>query len=166
MKIINLIDEDIINYKKVSMFVGLPYCSGKCWKEQGLDCSICQNESLRNSKIISIDENDLINRYLANPLTEAIVFGGMEPFDSSEDLQCFLMNFRHNYADTVVIYTGYTEEEVKEKFSWIFLYENIIIKYGRFIPNQEKHFDKLLGVNLASPNQYAKAYNLISEAYI
>ena len=35
-------------------------------------------------------------------------------------------------------------------------YDNIIIKFGRFIPNQEKHYDEVLGVELASPNQYAR----------
>ena len=32
----------------------------------------------------------------------------------------------------------------------------IIIKYGRFIPNQQKHYDEILGVYLASDNQYAE----------
>ena len=39
----------------------------------------------------------------------------------------------------------------------------IAIKYGRFIPNQETHFDSMLGVTLASPNQYAKKYVVIKE---
>ena len=34
-------------------------------------------------------------------------------------------------------------------------YNNIIIKFGRYIPNQGTHFDKVLGVKLASDNQYA-----------
>ena len=54
MHIINIIDEDIINYKEISMFIGLPYCSGKCWKDLGLPADICQNECLRKSKIINI----------------------------------------------------------------------------------------------------------------
>ena len=33
---------------------------------------------------------------------------------------------------------------------------NIIIKFGRFVPMQQPHFDPILGVNLASDNQYAK----------
>ena len=53
-----------------------------------------------------------------------------------------------------------TEEEVKEKFNWIYLYKNIIIKYGRYRPNQKPHYDEVLGVNLISDNQYAKAYNM------
>jgi len=35
-------------------------------------------------------------------------------------------------------------------------FDNIIIKYGRFIPGQEKHYDEILGVYLASNNQYAE----------
>jgi len=35
---------------------------------------------------------------------------------------------------------------------------NIIVKFGRYRPNQEKHYDKILGVFLASDNQYAKEY--------
>ena len=34
-------------------------------------------------------------------------------------------------------------------------FANVIIKFGRFIPNQKPHFDEVLGVELASPNQYA-----------
>lgn len=161
MKILNILDEDFVNYKDISMFIALPYCSGKCWRELGLDCSICQNEELRNQPIINITVDDLIDKYDNNPLTSAIVFGGMEPFDSFEDITCFLLNFRYRHPDPVVIYTGYTEDEVKEKFSSIYLYENIIIKYGRYIPNQKTHYDEILGVNLASDNQYAKIYNAL-----
>ncbi len=62
--------------------------------------------------------------------------------------------------DDIVIYTGYTEEEVVTNFKNYFLllqkYPNIIIKFGRFIPDQKAHFDEVLGVNLRSNNQYAK----------
>jgi len=34
--------------------------------------------------------------------------------------------------------------------------KNIIIKYGRFIPDKEKHYDEVLGIYLASDNQYAE----------
>lgn len=124
-----------------------------------MSCSICQNENLRNQPIIDISVNDIIDRYDSNQLSRAIVFGGLEPLDSYEDIRCFLMNFRYHHADPVIIYTGYTENEVLEKFSKLFLYENIIIKYGRYIPNKPSHHDMVLGVNLASDNQYAKIYN-------
>ena len=32
------------------------------------------------------------------------------------------------------------------------------IKYGRYIPNDGKHFDRVLGVELVSNNQYAIRY--------
>ena len=35
-------------------------------------------------------------------------------------------------------------------------FKNIIIKYGRFIPNHKPHNDEVLGINLASDNQYAE----------
>ena len=35
-------------------------------------------------------------------------------------------------------------------------FKNIIVKFGRYRPNFQKHFDEVLGVELASTNQYAK----------
>ena len=44
-----------------------------------------------------------------------------------------------------------------DMFQHIYLnFRNIIVKFGRFIPDQESHYDEVLGVNLASNNQYAK----------
>ena len=34
-------------------------------------------------------------------------------------------------------------------------FDNIIIKFGRFVPNQTPHCDEVLGVKLVSNNQYA-----------
>ena len=34
--------------------------------------------------------------------------------------------------------------------------KNIIIKFGRFIPNRPSRYDEVLGVELASDNQFAK----------
>lgn len=158
MKIIDIKDYDICNYKKPSMFIIMPYCSFKCDKEN--NCKVCQNSSLATVNKIDVSIDKIIDMF-DNSIAEAIVFGGLEPFDSEEDLQCFILNFRYRHIQDIVIYTGYTEEEVKAKFNWIYLYENIIIKYGRYIPNQLPHKDQILGVNLASDNQYAKAYNIV-----
>ena len=35
-------------------------------------------------------------------------------------------------------------------------FKNIIIKFGRYVPNQKEHYDEILGINLASSNQYAE----------
>ena len=60
---------------------------------------------------------------------------------------------RHLCEDDIVIYTGYNKEEIIDKVNLLKNFKNIIIKYGRFIPNQEKHYDEILGVELASTNQ-------------
>ena len=35
---------------------------------------------------------------------------------------------------------------------------HVIIKFGRFIEGQTKHYDTVLGVELASENQYAEEF--------
>ena len=154
MTVIDIVETDIANYKVPSMYIVMPYCTFKCGKEN------CQNSNLVNNTLIDISVDEVIKRYENNKLTEAVVFGGLEPLDSINDLKEFISKFHPYYSDPIVIYTGYTEEEVTEKFSWLFLFDNIIIKYGRYIAGQKPHFDELLGVELASDNQYAKGYNL------
>ena len=162
-----IIDEDLVNYKKISMVLEFPNCSFKCDKESG--SQICQNAALANVSSIHIDYGHIIERYLNNPITEAIVFQGLEPFDSSLDVTNLVYALRVLYDchDDIVIYTGYTKEEletmpvlggiVKEPIlTKLKEYDNIIIKYGRFLPNQDSHYDEILGVDLASPNQYAE----------
>lgn len=155
MRVLEIKDEDCINFKNISMFVATPFCSGKCYKELGLDCSICQNDKLRNSEIICLDDEEIIKRYMQNDLTTAIVFGGLEPLDSFCELFEFLKKFRKHCDDTVVIYTGYKENEIEDKKEKLKQIGNVILKVGRFIPNDSKVFDQNLGVYLASKNQYS-----------
>ena len=156
MLIKGLVDEDFVNYKKPSMYIAFPWCSFKCDKEAG--CAVCQNSTLAHEPSIEVSIEGLINRYLQNPITSAIVCGGLEPLDSIDELYDFLWELRRHTNDDIVIYTGYTEEEFQAITNGRRIYNlpNIIIKFGRFIPNQEKHYDETLGVQLASPNQYAK----------
>ena len=156
MKIKGLTDEDFVNYKKPSMFIIFPFCSFKCEKESGVMC--CQNSSLAHAKIIDISEEKLILRYLDNPITKAIVCGGLEPMDSFDELCGFIKSLRVDYKclDDIVIYTGFNKAEIEDKIQILKQDPNIIIKYGRFIPNQESHKDDVLGIELASPNQYAE----------
>jgi hypothetical protein len=154
-------DEDFVNYKKPAMFIVMPHCSFKCDKEN--NCLMCQNSHLAHEPTHNVAIRTLIERYINNPITKAIVFGGLEPFDTPEDLEMFVKITRWTYEckDDIVIYTGYTEEELSRNlhFQSIISCGNIIIKYGRFRPNQDPHYDEVLGVNLASDNQYAKRYN-------
>lgn len=154
MKVIDIIDEDFINYKKPCMTIMMPYCTFKCDKECGKQ--VCQNSDLASAKKINIPIKEIINRYLNNDISEAIVFQGLEPFDSFYQVLDFIKKFRQIYNDDIVIYTGYNKEEIKWYLTFLKNFDNIIIKYGRFIPNQEQHYDEILGVNLASNNQYAE----------
>lgn len=155
-----LVDEDFVNYKLPSMFIICPSCNFKCDKMHGKN--VCQNSALATSPNIEISVKSLVDRYLNNSISKSIVFGGLEPFDSIEDVINFIHLLRDVYLcqDDIVIYTGYTEDEVEEFFENYLDYlknsSNIIIKYGRFIPNQPSHMDNILGVKLHSDNQYAK----------
>jgi len=155
MKLIDIKDEDCINFKEISMFIAMPYCNGKCYKELGLDSSICQNDALKKSKIIDIDQREILTRYLQNQMSTSIVFGGLEPMDSFNEIYSFIKLLRLYNNDYVVIYTGYKEEEIKDKIEILKSLKNIILKVGRYIPNSKNRYDEILGVTLASDNQYA-----------
>lgn len=148
-------DEDFNCYKLPHMTIAFPYCTFKCDKECGK--VVCQNSKLAKFPNIEIAEEDLVGRYISNFVTSAVVLAGLEPFDSWNDLQSFVREFRKRCDDDIVIYTGYTKEEISGEVAWLSQFSDIIIKFGRFIPNQEKHFDEILGVELASDNQYAES---------
>ena len=155
IKIRGLVDEDFVNYKKPAMFIAFPYCTFKCDKECGY--SVCQNSSLvTNSEIINIDEQKIVNKYIDNPITTSIVISGLEPFDSYKDLFILIKAFREKTLDDIIIYTGYNKNEIENSIEELKQFKNIFIKFGRFIPNQQKHYDNILQVNLASPNQYGE----------
>ena len=166
MLIKGITDEDFINYKVPSMFICMPYCSFKCDKEYG--SKICQNGSVALQPVHDINYKYVVERYIH--ITSAIVFGGLEPFDSFDELHEFIRYCREGWfdlskgthyiaghlMDDIVIYTGYDASEVSDKLEILRQYPNIIIKWGRYIPDQEPHYDAVLGVYLASDNQYAE----------
>lgn len=155
MKIKTIDDENFNHYKKPSMVIGFPTCNWKCCLEANCDASMCQNSPLAQAKTIDITEDTIYSRYAANPLTSAIVLAGLEPFDSFEDMYSLISYFRQYTFDDIVIYTGYNRDEIQEQVEKLKMFKNIIIKYGRFIPNQVPHYDEVLGISLASNNQYA-----------
>lgn len=154
MKVKQLLDEDFVNYKLPSMYIAFPKCSFKCEKECGM--RVCQNGILATSPNIEIDTKYITQRYINNPITSAIVLAGLEPFDSYEDLFKLITSLRNETQDDIVIYTGYYKEEIQQQITELSQFPNIIIKFGRFIPNQQPHYDEVLGINLISNNQYAE----------
>ncbi len=156
MQIKGLIDEDFVNYKHPSMYICTSVCDFKCDKESGVGC--CQNSSLAKLDAKTVSDDDIIKRYVNNPITKAIVFGGLEPFEQFSELFNFISKFRFNYNknDPIIIYTGFYKEEISHRIEELKQLRNIIVKFGRFIPNQTKKYDDVLGVYLASSNQYAE----------
>jgi organic radical activating enzyme len=147
-------DEDFTNYKKPSMFIGFSKCTWKCEKECGM--RVCQNSALAEAKGVEIEIDKLVDRYINNQITKAVVCGGLEPIDTWKDLKELVTKLRLKTNDDIIIYTGYKEEEIVNPVKWLSQFPNIIIKFGRFVPNQQKHYDDVLGVSLASNNQHAR----------
>lgn len=155
MKIRNLMDQDIVNYKKMSMFIATCYCDFKCCKQLNLDICICQNSPIAQSKIINISNQRIVKRYIKNKLTHAIVFGGLQPMMQFDQLVQLIDCFRTQTQDDIVIYTGYNLEQVQDKIQILKKYKNIIVKFGRYKPGDQVHYDQVLGVSLANKEQYA-----------
>lgn len=158
MRLKTIADEDFVNYKLPVMYIGTAHCNGKCCREAGIPLSVCQNDGWRANATIEIDDNKIIERYLNNKITSAICFAGLEPFEQYDEVLSFIKKLRKNYQcnDTVIIYTGYNKTEILSQISELQQFKNIIIKYGRYIPRQKRHYDKVLGVYLASDNQFAE----------
>ena len=154
MLIKGILEEDFVNYKKPSMFISFPSCTWKCEKECGK--KVCQNGTLATTPNINIGVKTIVNKYINNPITKSIVCGGLEPFDTFDDLLQLIAYLRVSTDDDIVIYTGYYKEEIADKIPLLSKYKNIVIKFGRYFPDQKEHFDEVLGVYLASDNQYAE----------
>ena len=156
MKIRGLNDYDIVNYKQPTLFIAFPYCSFKCDADFGT--KICQNSELIKEPIIDVSFDEIFNIYKSNPLTKGITCGGLEPFDSFDELKALCENFRSFTNDIIIIYTGYRALEIHSKIEQLKSLGNLIIKFGRFVPNALTRYDEILGVTLASENQYAEYY--------
>lgn len=157
MKVLRIIEEDFTNYKLPCMFIATSTCNWKCCKEQGYDLAVCQNFLLKYEKTLDISPELVYNTYIKNPITEAIVFGGLEPFEQFSEMLEIIDYFRKNGDNSpFVIYTGYYPNEIPNHINSLKDYNNIIVKFGRFILNSEHKFDDVLGVELASSNQYAE----------
>ena len=157
MRVKTIVDEDFVNYQKPSMFIGTISCGGKCCIEGGFPLSVCQNDGWRGSAPIDIRDRVIIERYLHNGISRAIVFGGLEPMEQSDEVLALIKTLREDFDchDDVVIYTGYYPDEVTAILDKLQVFDNIVVKFGRYVPNMKSRFDEVLGVELASDNQYA-----------
>ena len=145
MKVSGIIIEDFVNYRKPSLFIGFSMCDFKCQKEFGV---VCQNATLIQQSQ-NVDSRTLVQVYKDNPITKAIVFGGLEPFYNPKELLELVQAFREITEDEIVIYSGYNEDEIQETIEVLKKYSNIIVKFGRFCGGKEKSYDEVLDVELS-----------------
>ena len=146
-----IVEEDFTNYKLPVMQLIFPKCSFKCGK------GLCQNSPIASTPDIEYNTLEIVQKYMSNQITHGVLCAGFEPFDTWDDLKGFIEEFRYWCDDPIIIFTGYEKIEIKNTvFEWLYNYPNIIIKYGRFIPNQQPHYDEILGIRLASDNQRAE----------
>lgn len=157
-KCFDIIAQDFVNNGLGSTFLiesGIS-CTFKCDKE--CKQSVCQNSPLTNASIIELSIDRVIEMYNSQNISHSITFQGLEPLDNLKQHLWFIYYFRKISNDPIILWTGYDESECEaliyliKKMNWI----NIIIKYGRYIPNRNKIYDEILGVWLSSDNQYAK----------
>ena len=157
MRVKDILPEDFINYKLPSMFISTCFCDYKCCTELGLDIGVCQNAPLAQSDNIDIPDQTIYENFINNPITKAIVIGGMEPMIQINEVIELIKLFRNQGENCpFIIYTGYYPEEIPKPLNELKHYQNIIVKFGRYVPNRPKHHDNILGVDLISDNQYAE----------
>ena len=157
MKIKSIETERFQDYKEPSMFIATCVCNWKCCTDGGFDKSVSQNSNLAKMPEKEGDNETIYDYYISNPISKAIVLGGLEPMLQFEEVYSLIKYFRDNGCnDPFVIYTGYNKNELHWELDQLRAFRNIIVKFGRYVPGQEKHFDKVLGVELASNNQYAE----------
>ena len=80
MRIKGIIEEDFTNYKVPAMFINTCFCDFKCCNELGIDVEVCQNAPLANSPIKSIADRVICEHFVRNPITKAIVVGGIKRY--------------------------------------------------------------------------------------
>lgn len=152
-----VIVEDFCNYKRPAMFLISAMCDWKCCHEANIDESVCQNHGLVNSDIKQFTYSTLYNVYQQNHITKAVVIGGLEPMLQKDEIIGLIQYFRlHKDNSPFIIYTGYNKPEIADIVHELSKFENIIIKFGRYMPNTSQRYDDVLGVTLASDNQYAE----------
>ena len=166
MKLRAIIEEDCNHYKDFSMVLFAPYCNWKCCKESNIPVEECANQSFQKEPVMDFSNGFILQKYLSNPLQNALCIAGAESLDS-DDLNDFIKFFRQSVNDIIIVYTGYTitEPKVKNFIDWIFKnnIQNVILKIGRYIPNDIPHIDPILEIPLASNNQFAIKINFLEE---
>ncbi len=82
--------------------------------------------------------NDVLNEIKSYGVKK-ITFSGGEPFDQPKQLKYILEDLKKSGFEDILVYTGYEYEEIKEKYSDILKYIDVLIA-GRFIEGLESDY--------------------------
>lgn len=153
-----VVAEDFCNYKLPSMFISTAFCDWKCCTEQGVDIGVCQNAPLATQEIMDAPVEVLYNLYHNNDITKAVVLGGLEPILQADEILDLIRYFRLKGENCpFVIYTGYYPDEIQSDImEELRALGNVIVKFGRYIQDSNPRYDSVLGITLASENQFAR----------
>ena len=128
-------------------------------------CKNCFNpETWDANSGLLFDENAMqeIREELSKGYCAGITFSGGDPLypRNRKKIKEIISEIKKDYPDkNMWLYTGYKYEEIKDKINILKKFNNIIIKFGRYIPNSSKRYDDVLGIYLSSENQYALRLN-------
>ena len=161
MRVRKLLTERFQDYKLPCMYLASCFCDWKCCPDHPY---ICQNHPVAQMPVTDIPDDEILDQYVNNPITGAIVIAGLEPMLQVREVDNLIRRtVERGIHTTFVIYTGYTKDEVRGigffdelKTTGFGKDVQVVMKYGRYVPGQEPHFDEVLGVDLASDNQYAE----------
>ena len=143
------------DYKKSSLLLSTISCDWKCEKEGLTPTGTCQNCGSVAMETIEVDNKEVVKMFNNNNMVDAIIFAGLEPMLQIDEVLEFVELFRKTNSEEVIIFTGYNLEEVQESISKLVKFKNVIVKFGRYIANSKPRYDEVLGIELASENQYA-----------
>lgn len=146
----------VLNYYKEPSFL-IPIGITCSWK-----CENCINKKhVFEYSYPEFTINEIISQYQKNILTYTIIMAGFEPFDNYVNFMDLVEAIRvSGINDMIVVYTGYDIVDFRSNFLLLNIFQelthfdNIIIKFGRYIEGLEKVWNEELGIWLASANQY------------
>lgn len=143
------------DYKKSALLLCCISCDWKCCIEAGIDVSVCQNHNIIKQREVYLPFDVILNKVNLS-ITDSIIFGGLEPLLQSDEV-CGLIEYlrEQGVKKDILVYTGYYIEEIDKEVIKRLKNCHVILKCGRYIPNKPKKFDKILGITLASDNQYS-----------
>ena len=158
MRLKTIVEESFDYYRYPVFLMAAAECDFKCCKEAHISEKVCQNYPWSFKPVKLCDDEDIIRKYLSNPISKAVCFAGLEPLLQAQELYSFMRLFRKYSEDPIIIYTGYNRNEIEYAISCFeaTAEKNVIVKFGRYVPGQKPHYDPVLGVNLASDNQYGE----------